>query len=218
MIGARNKFFAGCVIGEAPQDIKYSGEPTKLAIGDDNVFREHVTLHRSSKMDEQTVIGSGNFLMANAHVGHNCRLGNSVVIANGAALGGYARVDDRAFVSANCLVHQFCRVGTLALMQGNSAISKDLPPFTLLRDVNDLCGLNVVGLRRAGITAEERLELKRLYQALFRSGKNLRQAVADLRKTCSSRSATTLLEFVEAANRSVCTPKRRVRHGLEEDA
>ena len=107
---------------------------------------------------------------------HNCAIGNHVILANGALLGGHAVVQDRAFISGNCLVHQFTRVGTLALMQGGAAISQDLPPFTIALRENEICGLNAVGLRRAGFTAEQRLELKRLYHLLFRSGKNLRKA------------------------------------------
>ena len=101
---------------------------------------------------------------------HNCRLGDQVILANGALLAGHVTVDDRAFLSGNCLVHQFVRVGTLALMQGGSAISKDLPPYTVARGDNGICGLNTVGLRRAGLTPAERLELKQLYHALFREG------------------------------------------------
>ena len=101
------------------------------------------------------IIGSHNFIMAGAHVGHNCAVGNHVIIANGAMLGGHVMVQDRAFISGNCLVHQFCRVGTLAIMQGGAAISKDLPPFTVARGINGICGLNVVGLRRAGFSAAD---------------------------------------------------------------
>jgi len=157
-IGAKNRFYAGCVIGEAPQDLKYAGEPTGLRIGEDNVFREHVTVHRSNQTTEETIIGSHNFLMANAHVAHNCHLGDSLILANGVLLGGHVTLNDRVFLSGNCIVHQFVRVGTLAMMQGGSAISKDLPPYTMAHEVNTLCGLNIVGLRRAGLTPAERLE------------------------------------------------------------
>jgi len=203
-LGARNRFHAGCVIGDAPQDLKYDGQPTRLRIGDDNVFREHVTVHRSNKIGEETVIGSHNFLMAHSHVAHNCHLGNQVILANGALLGGHVTVNDRAFISGNCLVHQFCRVGTLALMQGGAAISQDLPPFTIARGDNGICGLNVVGLRRAGFTAEQRLELKQLYHALFRGGQNLRDAAAAAQESFSSPAATVLLDFLAGAKRGVC--------------
>jgi UDP-N-acetylglucosamine acyltransferase len=203
-VGAHNQFHAGCVIGDAPQDLKYAGDATRLKIGDHNVFREHVTVHRSNKVAEETIIGSSNFLMAHSHLGHNAVLGNQIILANGALVGGHATVGDQAFISGNCLVHQFVRVGTLALMQGGSAISKDLPPFTVARGDNGICGLNTVGLRRAGFTGEQRLELKLLYHALFRSGKNLRAALAAGQSEFSSGPARTLLEFVAASKRGIC--------------
>jgi UDP-N-acetylglucosamine acyltransferase len=209
-VGAGNRFHAGCVIGDAPQDLKYKDEPTRLRIGDHNVFREHFTAHRSTKPDTETIIGSHNFFMANAHVAHNCVIGDHVILANGALLGGYAVVQDRAFISGNCCVHQFCRVGTLALMQGNSAISKDLPPFTVALRVNEICGLNSVGLRRAGFTTEQRMELKRLYHLLFRSGGNLRAALAEAQKKNSGEAAKILLDFVAGAKRGVCADLGRV--------
>jgi len=204
-IGEHNEFFAGAVIGEAPQDLKYRGAPTGLSVGSHNVFREHVTVHRSNKPEDKTVIGSHNFLMANSHVGHNCRVGDNVILANGALLGGHVVVQDRAFISGNCLVHQFVRVGVLALMQGGSAISKDLPPYTIARGDNGMCGLNVVGLRRAGLSAEERLELKQLYRALFRAGTTLRAALGAARKGFSSPPAKALIEFVAGAKRGLCS-------------
>ncbi|MBI4327272.1 MAG: acyl-ACP--UDP-N-acetylglucosamine O-acyltransferase [Chloroflexi bacterium] len=204
VIGTHNRFHAGCVMGDAPQDLKYKGETTGLRIGDHNIFREHVTVHRSNKSSEETVIGSHNFLMVNSHVGHNCRLGHHVILANGALLGGHVTVDDRAFISGNCLVHQFVRIGTLALMQGGAAVSKDLPPFTVAWGYNSICGLNTVGLRRAGVTGEQRLELKRLYHALFRSGCHLGQAVKAAQKDFTSDCARTLIAFIAASKRGVC--------------
>jgi UDP-N-acetylglucosamine acyltransferase len=203
-VGVHNRFHAGCVIGDAPQDLKYGGEPTRLRIGNNNVFREHVTVHRSNNPVEETVIGSNNFLMQHSHVAHNCVLCDHVILAGGALLAGHAVVQDRAFISGNCLVHQFTRVGTLALMQGGSAVSKDLPPFTVALRENEICGLNVVGLRRAGISAEERLELKKLYRILFREGRNLRAAVEVAQKEFNSPAARVMLEFVIAAKRGVC--------------
>jgi UDP-N-acetylglucosamine acyltransferase len=216
-IGARNRFYASCVIGEAPQDLKYRDEPTRLVIGDDNVFREHTTVHRSTKPAEVTVIGSRNFLMAGAHVGHNCRLGNGVIMANGSMLGGHASVDDGAFISGSCLVHQFIRVGALAMMQGGAAVSADLPPYTMVRRVNELCGLNIVGLRRSGLSPADRLELKHLYHLLFRGGLNRQAALAQSREKFSSASAKVMIEFVAAAKRSLCADKSE-RAGGEEDS
>jgi UDP-N-acetylglucosamine acyltransferase len=203
-IGAHNRFYAGCVIGEAPQDLKYHGEPTRLRIGDHNVFREHVTVHRSNHAEEDTIIGSHNFLMANCHVAHNCRLGDHVILANGALLAGHVTLGDRAFLSGNCVVHQFVRVGTLALMQGSSAVSKDVPPYTVARGGNRICGLNTVGLRRAGLSPAERLELKELYRALFREGLNLRAAVTDAQARFTSAPAKVMLDFLAGSQRGVC--------------
>ena len=217
-VGARNRFHAGCIIGDAPQDLKYQDEPTRLLIGDDNVFREHFTVHRSNQPGGATVIGSHNFLMANSHVGHNCHLGNHVILANGALLAGHVTVQDRAFISGNCLVHQFTRVGTLAIMRGGAAISQDLPTFTVARGENGICGLNVVGLRRAGFTVEQRLELKRLYRALFRSGKNLRAALAVARPDFSSPTCLVLLDFVAESKRGLCVDAGRVARTGEPEA
>jgi len=207
-IGAHNEFHAGCVLGDAPQDLKYKNAPTRLRIGDHNVFREHFTAHRSNSSDEDTVIGTHNFFMAHCHVAHNCRLGDHIIIANGALLAGHVTVQDRAFISGNCVVHQFCRIGALSFMQGGSAISKDLPPFTVARrGENALGGLNSVGLRRAGFTTPERMELKRLYQALFASDVGLRTALAQARSSFTGTAAQVLLEFVAQSKRGVCTAR-----------
>ncbi|HEX4120531.1 MAG TPA: acyl-ACP--UDP-N-acetylglucosamine O-acyltransferase [Verrucomicrobiae bacterium] len=208
-IGANNRFHAGCVIGDAPQDVKYKDEPTRLVIGASNLFREGATVHRSAVPDEATTIGSDNFLMVNCHVGHNVRLGDNVIVVNGALLAGHAQVADRVFISGNCLVHQFVRIGTLAIMQGGAAISQDLPPYTVASRTNVLCGLNVIGLRRAGISPEERLELKRLYQKLFLSGTNLTQAVAEAQSEFTSAPARVMLEFIPASKRGVCRHQGR---------
>ena len=206
-IGANNIFHAGCVIGDAPQDLKYQGAPTRLRIGDNNVFREHVTVHRSNKESQETVIGSYNYLMAHCHVGHNTQVADQVIIANGALLGGHVVVQDRAFLSGNCLVHQSVRVGTVALMQGGSAISKDLPPYCVARGYNAVCGLNAVGLRRAGVGSEQRLELKRLYHALFRSGEKMSVALAAAGDEFHGDCARALLEFVATSKRGICADR-----------
>jgi UDP-N-acetylglucosamine acyltransferase len=209
-IGSHNKFHAGCVIGDAPQDLKYKGEPTRLRIGDHNVFREHFTVHRSTTADGETVIGSHNFLMACSHVGHNTQVGNHVTMANGALLAGHVIVQDRAFISGNCCVHQFVRVGTLAMMQAGAFIGQDLPPFTTAaHGINELCGLNTVGLRRAGFTPAERLELKKIYHLIFRRKKNLAAAIEEVRKKFSSPAAKAVVDFVVSSKRGVCTGTAR---------
>jgi UDP-N-acetylglucosamine acyltransferase len=212
-IGANNRFYAGCVVGEAPQDVKYNDEPAALRMGDNNLVREGATVHRSAREGAATVIGSNNFLMVNSHVGHNVVLGDHVILANGALLAGHVEVADRAFISGNCLVHQFVRVGTLALMQGGTAISRDLPPYTVARWGNGICGLNVIGLRRAGLNMEERLELKKLYHKLFRSGKNLSQTLPQARREFTSAPARILLDFIATAKRGVCRDSGMMARG-----
>jgi UDP-N-acetylglucosamine acyltransferase len=205
-IGSHNKFHTGCVIGDAPQDSKYNGEPTRLRIGSHNVFREHVTVHRSTTLDGETIVGSDNFLMAGSHVGHNTRVGNHVIMANGALLAGHVIVHDSAFISGNCCVHQFCRVGTQAMMQGGACITLDLPPFTTAANgVNKLCGLNIVGLRRANYTPAQRLELKKIYHLIFRRKKNLAAAIEEVQKKFSSPAAKIVVNFIISSKRGVCT-------------
>jgi UDP-N-acetylglucosamine acyltransferase len=168
---------------------------------------------------EETVIGSNNYLMANAHVGHNSVVGNHVIIANGALLGGHVTVQDRAFISGNCLLHQFTRVGTLALMQGGAGASKDIPPFTIASEVNVISGLNLVGLRRAGFTSEERILLKRLYHQLFRSDLPFRTAVESVRGDHLTGPGKVLIDFVSEARRGVCLDhsRRKVDSGETTD-
>jgi UDP-N-acetylglucosamine acyltransferase len=203
-IGRDNRFHTGCVIGDAPQDLKYKGQPTRLVIGDDNVFREYFTAHRSNSESEDTTIGSHNLFMSGSHVGHNCHVGNNVVFANGVLAAGHVTVEDRAFLSGSCLVHQFARVGTLAMMQGGSAISQDLPPFTIAHGANQICGLNVVGLRRAGVSADARLELRELYRTLFRRGVPMRRALDEARERFTGELSKRMIDFVASARRGVC--------------
>ena len=212
-IGKGNQFHTGAVIGDAPQDVKYNGEPTRLRIGDDNIFREHVTIHRSNKPDEDTVIGSHNFFMANSHVGHNSLIGDHNIFANGALIGGHVQIADRAFLSGNSLVHQFVRIGTLALMQGGAAVSMDVPPYTIAAGKNELYGLNTIGLRRAGMSPGDRQELKSIYQRIFRGKETVTNALNELRAKVKGEPAKQLLEFIAASDRGVCghASRRAVR-------
>lgn len=210
-IGRANRFHTGAVIGDLPQDLAFTPAPTGLRIGDDNVFREHVTVHRSNSLEEETRIGSHCFLMAHSHVGHNCRLGDRVILANGATLGGHVELQDRAFISGNCLVHQFVRVGSMALMQGGSAISKDLPPCTIARGDNGIAGLNVVGMRRAGLSSEERIELRRLYHAVILGDGPMGERLEAAEALVRSEWGRTFVAFVRSSRRGCVSPRRDVR-------
>lgn len=203
-IGANNIFHAGGVIGNIPQDLKYRGAPSRLRIGNSNVFREQVTVHCANDVEEDTVIGNGSLFMANVHIAHNVQIGNNLILANGVLLAGHVQLGDRVFLSGNCLVHQFVRIGTLAMMQGGSKASKDIPPFGVVRDANILCGLNVVGLRRNGYDTAQRLELRKVYHELFRSHKKWSEAIATARSLYKSEGARLMLDFVESSKRGIC--------------
>ncbi len=215
-IGARNIFHTGCVIGGAPQDLKFKGGPTRLRIGDDNAFREHATVHRANSEMEDTVIGSGGFFMAGAHIGHNSQVGDQVIIANGALLGGHVVVEDKAFISGTCLIHQFVRVGSLALMQGGSGISKDLPPFCISRGDNTISGLNVIGLRRAGVPSEARLELRRVFRAMFHSRLPWAASVDAAEREARTEWGKAMVGFVRASRRGVLTVRSKRAEGDSE--
>jgi UDP-N-acetylglucosamine acyltransferase len=208
-IGKNNVIHTAAVIGGAPQDMKYCGEPTGIRIGNNNNIREHVTLHRSNTPEEDTVIGAGNFFMAHSHVGHNAQVGNENIFANGALLGGHTKVADKVFLSGNCAVHQYVRIGELAMMQGNAAISQDLPPYTMVYGVNKLCGLNIIGLRRAGFTAEQRQELHYHYKRIFIEGNNVGKTVREALDQSPGDKARRLLQFIAESERGVCSHASR---------
>lgn len=208
-LGARNRIHAGAVIGDLPQDLRFRGGSTPVVIGDDNVIREHVTIHRSNDPNDPTRLGSNNLLMAHCHVGHNTAIGNHVIIGNGSLLAGHVSIQDRVFISGNCLLHQFVRVGALALMQGDSGISKDLPPFTIARGKNAIAGLNTIGLRRAGVTPADRLELRGAYRVLFRSRLKFTEALARARAQFHSEQVKQLLDFMASGKRGFCVDTSR---------
>jgi UDP-N-acetylglucosamine acyltransferase len=181
ILGARNRVFEHATLGGEPQDVKFRGEPSQLIIGDDNLLREYVTLHRASGEGEVTRIGSRNFLMIAVHVAHNCLIGDDNIFANDVALAGHITVEDHAFLSNNVGCHQFVRIGRYAMVGGKAKIVQDvLPFFTTDGNPARVRGLNSVGLRRAGFATESRRQLKRAYQLLFRAGLPLAAALAEL--------------------------------------
>jgi UDP-N-acetylglucosamine acyltransferase len=209
-LGTDNQIGPGAVIGGLPQDLSFKpGTRSGVKIGNGNIIREHVTIHRGTAEDSVTLIGDHNFLMAGAHLGHNCTIGNNVIIANHCLLGGYVTVEDSVFLGGGCVFHQFIRIGKLAIAQGLSAFSKDIPPFCLAAERNLVFGLNVIGLRRAGFSTEERTELKQAFQLLYQSGLNVRQALAQAENQQWSAAAETFFQFVrEAKRRGICAAGR----------
>ena len=204
-IGEDNEVHPGAVLGDAPQDMAYRGEETYLRIGNQNSFREHVQIHRGTTAGSATVIGDRNYLMGSAHVAHNCRLGNEIVLANGVLLGGYVEIGDRAFISGNCAIHQFVRIGELSLMRGLTATSRDVPPYSIIDWQHRLRGVNSVGLRRAGFDEQRIREIKGAYRILFRKGRNLALAIRELEANNHlAPDVIALLEFIKSSKRGVC--------------
>lgn len=207
-LGSNCKVHAGAVLGDLPQDKKFEDCESWVRIGADCVVREGVTIHRGTKPGTATEIGDDCFLMAFSHFAHNVKLGTGVIVANGALLGGYVEVGDRAFISGNSMMHQFVKVGRLAMLGGGCAVTKDVPPFCTLGPVslNTIVGLNVVGMRRAGLTPEQRDEIRRAFKILYHSGLNVSQAAKRIRETFSSGPALEFCTFIEQSKRGICKP------------
>lgn len=205
-LGERCAVHAHAVLGDLPQDLVYQDCISHVRIGAGTTIREGATVHRGTKPDTVTETGPNCYLMAYSHLAHNVRLGNNVIVCNGALLAGYVQVGDRAFISGNCVIHQFVRIGRLAMLGGNCGLSKDVPPFCTVRSVraNSILGLNVVGLRRAGFKPEERRELKRIFSAIYRSGLNLTQAAQKIKQEQDSPLAREMIEFIAASQRGIC--------------
>lgn len=207
-LGARCQVHSCAVIGGLPQDLAFGGEPSYVVVGDDCVLRESVTINRGTKPGTTTRIGHHVFMMANSHVAHNGEVADHVVFANCAAIGGYATVGERAFLGGNTGVHQFCHVGRLAMVGACSLISKDLPPFCITASsANSLvAGLNTIGLRRAGLTAAQRAQIKQAFNLVYRSGLNTSQAEERLRAETGNPFAAEIAEFLSRATRGICRP------------
>ncbi|MFO0964277.1 MAG: acyl-ACP--UDP-N-acetylglucosamine O-acyltransferase [Gemmataceae bacterium] len=178
-MGEGNLVCTGAVLGEKPQHVKYQNEPTSLEIGDHNIFREHVTIHRGTTHSWKTVIGSHNFFMVHCHIAHDCVVGSRCVFVNGCMLGGHCQVSDQVYISANSGVHQFCRIGRLALLSGMSALTTDMPPFVIQQGHNTVSGLNLIGMRRAGMTHAQIDEAKHAFRIVFREGLTLPVALLE---------------------------------------
>jgi UDP-N-acetylglucosamine acyltransferase len=210
LIGRRNVIGHGAIIGAPPQDLSFSAErKTKVEIGDDNVIREYCTIHRGSPDGSATRIGDKNFLMAGAHIGHNSVIGNNVIVANNCLLAGHVRVDDGAFLGGGSTFHQFMHIGRLVMVQGSSAFGKDLPPFVIAAERNHVFGLNIVGLRRAGLNAKDRDEIKAAFKLVYLSGLNIGQALEKAATMNFGAPAREFLDFVATAKkRGICPLKR----------
>jgi UDP-N-acetylglucosamine acyltransferase len=203
-LGADNVLHPGAVVGDEPQDLTYTGGARSVKIGDRNIFREHSTLHRGSERGDVTIMGDDNFMMQNAHVAHDCRIGNSTIIAGGALLAGWVELGDRALVSGNCVVHQYTRIGRLAMMRGLSRTSRDVPPFCIMDGTHTLRGINVVGLKRAGISSKSIHALRRAFTTLFGTRQNLKLAIERLEKSGDlAPEVIEMVDFIRSSKRGV---------------
>ena len=209
-IGKDCQIHHGACIGNEPQDLKFKGEKTFVYIGDNTIIREFVTINRATGEGEETRVGSNCLLMGTVHIAHNCVLGNNVVISNHAGLAGHVTVEDRAIISGLTGVHQFVKIGRNAMVGGASKVVQDVPPFVIAdgRPAR-VCGLNSVGIARAGLSEDVRHNLKRAYRILFRSGLKLSEAITTMEQELdSSEPVDHLLRFLRNVNRGICRSRR----------
>ena len=200
-IGSNNKIFPGACIGLEPQDLKYNGDPTNVLIGDNNTFRECVTINRATFEGEKTIVGNQNLLMAYSHLGHNCEIGNNVVIANSVQIAGHVVVEDRAVIGGCLGIHQFVHIGYLAMIGGMTRVDRDVPPYCLAEGhPGRMRGLNKVGIKRKSIdkdNKEEYLQLKRIWNLLFKSEYVISDGLKIAKQENLLQSSARLCGFIE---------------------
>ena len=205
VIGEGCTIYPFSAIGGPPQDIMYKGEDTTCVIGNRNTIREYVTVNRGSKSSGSTIVGSDNFIMAYAHVAHDCRVGSHTIMANCATLAGHVHVDDYAILSGLCAAHQFCRIGKYAFISGLTGVPKDVPPFMMAAGNRArLYGLNAVGLERQGIAKAEIVKLKRAYRILFRSSLPLEKSLKLVEEELDGDNVRELVTFIRSSERGIC--------------
>lgn len=204
-IGRNNTIFPGAVVGAIPQDLKFHGEETTAEIGDNNTLRENVTVNRGTAAKGRTIVGSNNLLMEGCHVAHDVCIGSGVIIGNSTKIAGEVVVDDYAVISANVLIHQFCRIGSYVMVGGGTRTGQDIPPFTMAaREPVAYCGLNLVGLRRRGFSPELIENIHNTYRILYQTGKLREENVAQIRAEIPmSKEISYILDFVHSSKRGI---------------
>ncbi|MEK7813823.1 MAG: acyl-ACP--UDP-N-acetylglucosamine O-acyltransferase [Candidatus Desantisbacteria bacterium] len=205
-IGTNCEIHAGAVIGDNPQIKDYKHEDSYCLIGDNNVIREYATIHRGWHKGDATRIGNNNFFMANTHIAHDCQIGNNVIMANAATLGGHVTVEDNAFISGLTGIHQFVRIGIMSMIGGCSKVVQDVTPYAMVDGhPASVFGLNMVGMRRAGVIPQVRGALKKAYKLLYHSGLNTNQALSTIRNELEmTPEIEHLVRFIESAKRGIC--------------
>jgi UDP-N-acetylglucosamine acyltransferase len=208
-LGANNHIFEGAVLGGLPQHINIPENPGRVVVGCGNTIRENVTIHRALDEDEATIVGNGCLLMVNSHVAHDCRLGDNVIAVNNVMLAGHVTLGDRAYVSGAVAVHQYCRIGTSAMVGGQAHIVKDVPPFVTVDGLSSLVvGLNQIGLRRAGYSFEDICLLKKAYRVIYRSRLSWNDILARLRFEFADGLAARFYEFLSTTTRGIVNERR----------
>lgn len=214
-VGEGSILYPGAIIGYEPQDYKFApGSPTAgVTLGANCIIREHATVHAATSTDKPTSLGDGVFLMVNSHVGHDTTIGDKTILVNNTALAGHVTVEDRVTFSGACLVHQFCRIGRLCMFSGASIITTDIPPFMMLIDRNEIVGLNLVGLRRNGFTAEQINELRQVFSKIMRQNLPRQELLAVLAERKNTSPAITQLhDFIAACGKKPLAPIGRKRN------
>jgi UDP-N-acetylglucosamine acyltransferase len=207
-LGDGNEISAGTVLGTDPLDKSFGGARSYLRIGDRNKIREHFTISRGTQPESETRIGNGNYIMTSGHIAHNCRLGDEIVVASCALVAGYVEIEDQAFISGGVVVHQYSRIGRLAMIGGNTRVNTDLPPYFLYSDFNVAAkGLNLVGLKRADFSLSDIARLKGAYRLLYRSGLKQAEALERIEAELPSEHIRHLVEFVRNSTRGICRPR-----------
>ena len=204
-IGERNAISAGTVLGTDPLDKNFKGDRSYLVIGNGNVIREHYTISRGTQPESRTSIGDENYIMTSGHIAHNCKICNRTVIASCALVAGHVEVEDQAFISGGVVIHQYSRIGRLAMIGGNTRVNSDVPPYFLCSDFNVAAkGLNLVGLRRAGFSHAEVSTLKAAYRVLYRSGLKLEEALTRIETDFDTPQTRHLVAFIRNSKRGIC--------------
>jgi UDP-N-acetylglucosamine acyltransferase len=208
-MGEGNEISAGTVLGTDPLDKNFTGERSYLRIGNANKIREHYTISRGTKPESVTEIGDRNYIMTSGHIAHNCKVGSNTVIASGSLLAGYVEVEDQAFISGGVSIHQFSKIGRLAMVGGNTRVARDVPPFFLYSGYSvHPVGLNVVGLKRAGYRASDLAVLKQAYRLLYRSGLRTEEALERITAEIPTPETLHLVDFVRRSDRGICREQR----------
>ena len=212
-IGEGNLIAFGAIVGYEPQDYAFQGEESYTIIGDHNIIREYATIHRGTTPGSATRVGNHCFIMALSHLAHNSSLGDHVIVVNGALVGGYVEVADRAFISANCVIHQFCRLGTLAIMRGGARTSRDVPPYIVLDGDHIVRAVNIVGLKRAGFTSAQITPLRQAFRLLFYRRGNLSRDLERLEAEVPlTPEGVHLIDFIKYSKRGVALGPRHPVH------